>query len=92
MGGTRRTGGRLFNLLGGLLAIVALIVVFVRELQEFPRSAFWPSVQGTVITSRLSSSDDDVSLDFEYRYTVDGVPYTSDRVTFFQYVVMSSEE
>lgn len=87
-----RRGKRLSNLVGALIAIVALLVVFVREMQEFPRSLNWPTVQGTVITSNvLTDGEGGLSLVFEYSYVVDGVSYTNDRATFFQYVTMSGD-
>jgi hypothetical protein len=88
----RRFIRRLANILGGLLVIAALIVIFVRELQEYPQSAKWPPVPGSVVTSRAQSNEDGVSLDFQYEYIVDGRSYASDRYTFFEYIILNKDD
>lgn len=88
----RRLGNRLSNLVIAIIAIVGLLLIFLRELQEFPRSINWPATQGTVIASNVHfDGEGGISLAFQYRYDVAGVLYTNDRATFFQYVTMSSD-
>lgn len=93
---TRERIGRVRALIGRagqallVLALIAfLLTAFVRDLWQFPRSAAWPSVQGEVTQSRFYM-DDSFSVDFEYRYTVDGVTYTGSRITFFEYAVFAN--
>lgn len=87
--GLKRAAGRAFRLLGGLGLMALLIVAFVRDLQEFPRSATWPSTRGEVTVSGIEI-DDSFDADFQYRYRVDGTDYEADRITFFQYAVFAN--
>lgn len=91
IGGLKRAAGRVFRLLAGLGLIGVLVVAFVRDLREFPRSATWPSTRGQVTASTIEI-DDSFSVDFQYRYRVDGTDYEGDRITFFEYAVFASQQ
>ena len=75
--------------LGGLGLIALLLVAFVRDLAQFPRSITWPVTAGEVRESRYIQ-EDTFSIDFEYTYAVDGVEYEGSRITFFQYAVFAN--
>jgi hypothetical protein len=88
--GARRGFRRVFNFLGAVLTVVALLVILVRELQEYPLSAGWPVTSGEVTVSRMTGNSDNIGMDFEYEYRVGDTTYTGDRATFFEYVTMAN--
>lgn len=81
---------RAFNLFVRLFFIGALAVAVVRDVREFPGSISWPTARGEVVASQFAMDEGGFSRNFEYRYSVEGETYVSDRVTFFEYVVLAN--
>lgn len=86
-------------LIGIGLALVVCplwIVAGLEREDEAEASAQWPSVEGVIVESRLESrrrQDSTLSYDVPiivYEYTVDGVQYEGDRITFLS--VSSTQE
>jgi hypothetical protein len=88
--GIRRVFREAFTALGAVLTVVALFVVLMREVREYPLSASWPVTTGEVTVSRMSGSSDSIRMDMEYEYQVGGTTYTGDRITFFEYFLVAN--
>ena len=87
--GVRERLGWAARIVAGIAMAALLTAALVRDLYYFPQSARWPATEAEVIASRFVM-DDDFSVDFRYRYQVDGINYVGDRITFFEYAVFAN--
>lgn len=90
--------------MGGLFVLFAGLGVFFilrhrRDTQKAGQSVNWPSVSGTVTAARVKThhstdSDGDTSETYsaqvEYQYQVNGVAYTSEKISFGAPVAVSN--
>ncbi len=86
----RQRGDTLFgNILGIFIGVGAALGMQFTIMQTASETESWPSVQGTVLESRVEESRDNdgermYSAYVRYRYEVNGEPYTSDQINIFQ--------
>ena len=81
------------------LGVLVLVIAALWRL-EYEASTDWPSTQGVVTRSNIiwkndlirEQDDDEYKIDFEYRYQVDNVLYTSERIYFSFAALMDNAE